>query len=499
LSRAGAIRVVHVASEVTPWSQTGGLGEVVSGLPAALAAQDPSLAVAVLTPLYRVVRERAAAAGARLEDTGVELAVALPAADLAVRLVRLVPAGEDARGGAQASTFFLDCPPLYDRDGVYGTAAGDHPDNALRFALLCRAAVAAAHHAVGGPVDLFHVHDWQAALVPLYLRRLGGPARSVQTVHNLVFQGVFDSRVVTDVGLDWSLYTPRCLEHYHRVNFLKGGMAAADLVTTVSPSYAAEILTPRFGHSLDGFLRHDVRRLVGILNGIDRAAWDPAQGEHIAARFRADDLAGKRRCRAALAAERGFRLAEGDLLVGVISRLTPQKGVDRVAELVPELHRLGAKIVLLGSGDGALEAKFARLADRFREQLSVELEFDPALARRILAGSDAVLMPSRFEPCGLTQMYAMRYGAVPIVNPVGGLRDTVEDPGDEALARGEGTGFAMTDPSAAALRRAVVRAAALHRDHPAGWRRLVRACMQRDFSWSAPAARYLDLYRQILG
>ena len=275
-------------------------------------------------------------------------------------------------------------------------------------------------------------------------------------------------------------------------------MAAADAVTTVSPSYAAEVLTPRFGDSLDGFLRHDVRRLVGILNGIDQASWDPARDESIPARFRADDPAGKRRCRAALAAERGFRVADGDLMVGVITRLTAQKGVDLIADLVPHLSRLGAKIVLLGSGEPSLERRFLRLSERFREHLSVEIEFDPALARRILAGSDAVLMPSRFEPCGLTQMYAMRYGAVPIVNPVGGLRDTVDDPGDAALGHGAGTGFAMTAPSAAALHRAVARAATLHRDHPVGWRRLVRACMQRDFSWSAPAARYLQLYRQLL-
>lgn len=491
----GLLRVLHVASEVTPWSQTGGLGEVLSGLPPALAALDPSLAIAVVSPLYRVARQRAAARGASFEDTGVEIAVAMPAADRAARLLRLVSPADDGR---RVPHFFLDCPPLYDRDGVYGTAAGDHPDNALRTAFLCRAAIAAAHRMLGGPADLFHAHDWQAALVPLYLRRLGGAARSIVTVHNLRYQGMFDAHAVIDVGLDWSLYTHDCLEHHGRASFLKGGMAAADVVTTVSPSYAAEILTPRFGESLDGFLRHDVVRVAGILNGIDAQAWDPATDESIPVRYSADDPAGKARCRDALASERGLHLDAGELLLGVVTRLVEHKGPDIIAELVPELPALGAKLVLLGSGDDGLERRFRSLSDEFRDHVSVEIGFDPALARRIFAGSDAILMPSRTEPCGLTQMYAMHYGAIPIVHPVGGLRDTVVDPGDAALASGQGTGFAMTDASAAALRRAVERAAMLHRDRPAGWQRLVRAAMQRDFWWRGPAETYLRLYRELI-
>jgi starch synthase len=489
------LRVVHVASEVTPWSQTGGLGEVVGGLPQAQAALDPALEIAVVSPLYQVARERAFARGALFEDCGIDIAVALPAADHSARLLRLSAEGRPGEG--RVHHYFLDCPPLYDREGVYGDGDGDHADNAVRFAFLGRAAIAAARHALGAPPDLFHAHDWQAALVPLYLRRLGDTARSVLTVHNLIFQGVFDRQTVNDLGLDWSLYTPHGLEHHGRASLLKGGLAAADVVTTVSPSYAAEILTPRFGCGLNGFLQHDVRRLVGIINGIDQGSWDPARDDLIPARYRAGDLAGKLRCRAALAGERGFRMAGDELLVGVVSRLTEQKGMDLVAELVPELHALGARLVLLGSGDRELEQRFRWLAERFREHLSVEIGFDAALARRILAGSDAVLMPSRFEPCGLTQLYAMRYGAIPIVNPVGGLRDTVADPGDQALADGDGTGFAMTYPSAAALHGALDRAAAMHRHDPAGWRRLIHAAMSRDSSWRTPAAQYVHLYREL--
>ena len=486
------MRVVHVASEVTPWSQTGGLAEVVGALPAALARQGGDLEVAVMSPLYRMTRARVAERGAALEDTGVEVAVAFPAADLTARVQRLAgrPGGVD--------TLFLDCPVLYDRDALYGDAAGDYRDNALRFAFLARAAIAAAPRVLGGPPDLYHGHDWQAGLVPVYLQRTGAPAPSIMTVHNLAFQGLFDKQTLLQLGLDWSIFTLDRLEHHDRLSFLKGGLAGAAAVTTVSPTYAMEVLTPRFGEGLHGFLRYDVREVRGILNGIDAEAWDPARDRAIAARFSARDLAGKAACRAALASERGLAPRPDELLVGVISRLTEQKGVDLIADLVPELHGLGVRLVVLGAGEHALEERFRWLAERFQHHLSVTIGFDPALARRIVAGCDAVLMPSRFEPCGLTQMYAMRYGAVPVVNPVGGLRDSVADPGDERLADGEGTGFWMEEASAAGVRAALRRAASLHRGSPEGWRRLVEACMSRDLSWREPAARYLALYRELL-
>jgi starch synthase len=483
-----------VASEVTPWSQTGGLGEVVGALPEALAARGGGeVEVSVITPLYRATRARADALGARLEDTGIEVAVAFPAADLAARVVRL------ARPAGTVEHFFLDCPPLYDRDGQYGGVNGDYPDNALRFAVLARAALAAAQRVGGGAQpDLYHVHDWHPGLLPLYLQRAGRPAASILTIHNLAFQGSFDKRTVVDLGLDWSAFTPQSMELYDRVSFLKGGLAAADAVTTVSESYAVEILTPRFGEGLHGFLKYDVQEVHGIRNGIDRAAWDPATDRAIAARFSARDLAGKRACRAALAAECNLAPAPGDLLVGMVSRVTEQKGVDLIADLVPELHGLGIRLIVLGSGDPALEQRLVWLAERFSHHLSVVIGFDPPLARRIFAGADCVLMPSRFEPCGLTQMYAMRYGAVPIVNPVGGLRDTVSDPGDDALAEGKGTGFWMEEVSASALRAALRRAAGMCRYQQKGWQRLVEQVMALDFSWDQPADAYLDLYRQVI-
>ncbi|HEU5058475.1 MAG TPA: glycogen synthase GlgA [Kofleriaceae bacterium] len=485
---------MHVASEVTPWSQTGGLGEVVGALPVALAARGGGeVEVSVVTPLYRATRARAAQLGARLEDTGVEVVVAFPAADLAARVIRLVePPGA-------VDHFFLDCPPLYDRDGQYGSVNGDYPDNALRFAVLARAALAAAQRVDGGGYpDVFHVHDWHPGLLPLYLARAGRPARSIMTIHNLAFQGSFDKRTVVDLGLDWSAFTPQSMELYDRVSFLKGGLAAADAVTTVSPSYAVEILTPRFGAGLHGFLKYDVQKVHGIRNGIDPSTWNPATDRAIAAPFSARDQAGKSACRAALAAERNLAPTPGELLVGMVSRVTEQKGLDLVADLVPELHGLGVRLVILGSGEPALEQRLLWLAERFSHHLSVSIGFDPPLARRIFAGADCILMPSRFEPCGLTQMYAMRYGAVPIVNPVGGLRDTVSDPGDDALAEGKGTGFCMEEVSASALRAALRRAAGMRRYQQRGWQRLVEHVMTRDFSWDEPADAYLDLYREVL-
>jgi starch synthase len=486
------MRIVHVASEVTPWSQTGGLGEVVAALPEALVRRDPDLHVSVVTPLYRTTRARAGQLGATLEDTGIEVAVAFPSADLSARVVRLAGPGNGVH------QLFLDCPPLYDRDGQYGGVNGDYPDNALRFAFLARAALAATQRLGGGvPPDLFHVHDWHAGLLPVYLQRAGRPAASVMTIHNLAFQGIFDKTTVVDLGLDWSVFTPQAMELYDRVSFLKGGLAAADAVTTVSPTYAVEILTPRFGEGLHGFLKYDVGHVHGIRNGIDQAAWDPASDLQIPARYTASDLSGKRACRAALASQHDLTPAPGELVVGMVSRITEQKGVDLVADLVPELHGLGVRLIVLGTGEAALEHRLLWLAERFSHHLSVTIGFDPPLARRILAGSDCVLMPSRFEPCGLTQMYAMRYGAVPIVNPVGGLRDTVTDPGDDALAEGKGTGFWMEELSPSGLRAALRRAAGMCRYQQKGWRRLVEHCMTRDFSWDEPAAAYLTLYRQV--
>lgn len=483
------MKILHVASEVTPWSQTGGLAEVVGALPAAQRAAGDD--VAVLSPFYRGVRDRARERGAALRDVGPTLTIELGTSHLSVRLVRIDD--PDAEG-----IVFLDIPSLYDRDGLY-TDEHQHefPDNAMRFAALARAAGVAAHAVWRGPAEVMHAHDWQAGLVPLYERDAVEPATTVFTIHNLAYQGVFPKWVMEQLGLDWAVFTSDELEWYDQVSFLKGGVAFADAVTTVSESYAREITTPVAGCGLDGFLAHNARRLTGITNGIDTAAWDPSTDPHIAARFDADDLSGKRTCRAAIADEFGVAVADDELLCGIVSRFAWQKGLDLLIELAPELAELGVRVLVLGTGERKLERQFRELSADPDCPIHARVAFDAGLARRMFAGSDATIMPSRFEPCGLNQLYAMRYGTVPIVHAVGGLRDTVIDPGDEALARGKGTGFCFEVADVDGLRWALGRAARMFARRKA-WTRVQRAAMARDASWDRSAARYREVYRSAM-
>ena len=298
---------------------------------------------------------------------------------------------------------------------------------------------------------------------------------------------------MTDIGLPWSVFTSELVEFYDQVSFLKGALAMSDAVTTVSPSYAQEILTPQFGEGFDGFLVHHVKRLVGIVNGIDTTAWDPATDTTLPVPFSTASPEGKAACRRALALEVGLPLADDEPLIGVIARMTGQKGLDLVAEIAPELDLLGARLVVLGAGEAELEARFTYLASTFPKRVSARIGFDIGLARRIYAGSDLYVMPSRFEPCGLGQLYAMRYGAIPIVHAVGGLRDTVIDPGDHALAHGDGTGITFASATAPALLDAIARAISLFHDRSA-FAALRGSALSRDSSWTVSARDYLELY-----
>lgn len=482
------MRVLHVASEVAPFAQSGGLADVLAGLPAALAAGH-GLDVAVLVPMYRGVAERVAAAGVPLAaGTRFALEVGVHTFEAAIRIAQI---GQVRHG-------FLDCPPLFDRPGgLYGPhATGEFRDNHLRFAALGKAALHAGVPLLGGAPDVLHLHDWQSCAAAIYARLADAPARIVTTIHNLAFRGIFPKTVMTELGIPWSLFTTEVAEFYDQVSLLKAGLALADAVTTVSPSYAREILTPERGEALDGFLRWNVTRLVGIVNGIDDVAWDPATDPALPAAFSRRDPAGKARCRAALAEEAGLAIADDEPLIGVIARMSDQKGLDLVADIVPELARIGARLVVLGAGEPALEQRFTWLAEVFREHVAVRIGFDGALARRIYAGSDVFAMPSRFEPCGLGQLYAMRYGAIPVVHAVGGLRDTVIDPGDAELARGRGTGVRFTSATPLSFALGLARAARLFRD-PAMRRAVIDAAMARDSSWTASAQQYVQLYRSL--
>ncbi|MCG8418144.1 MAG: glycogen synthase GlgA [Proteobacteria bacterium] len=489
------MRIAHIASEVAPWSQTGGLADVVGSVPAALERVGGSdVECAVFSPFYRGIRQKAQACGATIESTDITVAVDLAGWRVVGRLYRL-------QQSDHPPVYLIDYPGFYERDGIYCSSTGaDHADNHLRFAFLCRAAIEAAPRIMGGVPDVFHGHDWQAGLVPVYLRTRYPQLRSasVFTIHNLAYQGVFHKNALEQIGLDWSVFTLDRLEYHDWLSYLKGGVAYADALTTVSPSYAYEIQTPAFGHGLDIFVRSQARRVHGILNGIDTEAWDPATDSEIAANYDDDTLPeGKAACRRALADEFHLKLDEDEILLGVVSRFTGQKGLDLVADVVPDLHAMAAKLIVLGSGDLGLEDRFRYLGHVFGGNASVRIGFDVAQSRRIYSGIDAILVPSRFEPCGLSQLYAMRYGTVPIVHAVGGLRDTVHDPGDSALCRGEGTGFRFEHPTAIGLRWAIDRAARIFRDRPAGWLAIARSGMGRDFSWDQSARAYLQLYQTL--
>jgi starch synthase len=485
------VRVLHVASEVAPFAQTGGLADVVAGLPAAQ-ADGHGITAGVVVPLYRGVAAKLAAAGHALgEPHPLRLEVGVHAFDAALRVATI----------GRVRHAFLDCPPLFDRDGgLYGPdATREFTDNHVRFAALGKAALVAGEVAVGGAPDVLHLHDWQAGPTAIFAR-MAHPygARIVTTIHNLAYRGIFAKSAMTELGIPWSMFTPEQVEFYDQLAFLKAGLALADAVTTVSPSYAREILTPERGEALDGFLRWNVHRLSGITNGIDTASWDPATDPALPAAFSRHDLAGKAVCRAALANEFHLPAPDHEPIIAVIARMTDQKGLDLVADIVPELARIGARLIVLGSGEPALERRFVYLADVFRDHVAVRIGFDHALSRRLYAGADLFAMPSRFEPCGLGQLYAMRYGAIPVVHAVGGLRDTVIDPGDDELAAGRGTGVRFTPDTPLALALALERAAKLFRA-PDVRIQIQRAAMARDSSWFAAAQQYVQLYRSLVG
>jgi starch synthase len=339
---------------------------------------------------------------------------------------------------------------------------------------------------------VLHVHDWQGAAAAIYAQLRETQPAIVTTIHNLAYRGIFPKAAMEDLGIPWSMFDIQHVEFWDQLCLLKGGIAYADAVTTVSPSYAREILTPERGEALDAFLRFDIKRLLGIVNGIDTRAWDPATDPALPAPFSQDDLAGKARCRAALAEEMGLPVTEREPLIGVIARMTDQKGLDLVADIASDLHRLGARLVVLGSGEPALETRFRYLSEVFRDHIAVRIGFDLGLSRRIYAGSDLFVMPSRFEPCGLGQLYAMRYGSIPVVHAVGGLRDTVLDTGK----LGEGTGIRFDLPTPAALLAALERAVTLFRTRDA-LSRVRKNAMARDSSWTASAQQYVQLYRSL--
>jgi starch synthase len=446
------MRALFVTPECAPLAKAGGLGDVSAALPPALRMLGHE--VDVLLPGYMEVA--GAAEVERFSELGFE-----------VRLLR------------KDELLLIDCPPLYRRDGTpYQDASGrDWPDNALRFGLLSKVAarLAPKYHVV-------HCNDWPAALAPVYAPH----AKTLLTIHNLAFQGNFERSWLPRLGLPEALFNVDKLEFYGRLSFLKGGLVHAGALNTVSPSYAREIQTEEHGCGMDGLLRERRAALVGILNGIDTDLWDPARDAHLAQRYEPDSLDKKRANKEAL--QRRLNLAPSDEpLVGFVGRLTQQKGADLIAAAAAELAALPAQLAVLGRGERELENALAAAAARHPGRIAVAIDFNEELAHLIEAGADLFVMPSRFEPCGLNQMYSQRYGTPPVVRATGGLADTVKD--------GE-TGFVFERAESGALAAALRRAVAAHRD-PARWRTIQRAGMQRDFSWRAAARQYADLYSRL--
>ncbi len=483
VSTTKSLRITMVSPEVVPFSKTGGLADVVAGLSGALARAGHE--VSVFTPLYRSVDR------AELRPSGFDLHIPAGADVVTARVW-------EARSRQGVVTYLLDVPELYDRPELYGELGADYPDNARRFTALCRGAMELLSERE--PCDVVHVHDWQAALIPLYLKTVYselasfGSSRSVLTLHNLAYQGIFALEHLPETGLAPSYGTPRYLEFYDSMSFLKAGIVAADALTTVSPTYAGEVLTEDFGCGLEGVLADRKSDLVGILNGIDTSAWDPATDPHLPVHYRLGAMQGKGRCKSALQQEIGLPREASVPLIGVVTRLVPQKGIDLLINSFKRLLETKASWVILGNGQPELERQLRVLAEAHPTRLAVQIGFDDELAHRIQAGCDFTVMPSRFEPCGLNQLYALRYGTIPIVRAVGGLADTVIDVTEDPQ---QGTGVSFQAPTAVALTDAIRRALALYRK-PKIWAALRRRAMEQDFSWDRSAGTYAQLYRRLM-
>ena len=482
--RSDALQVLSVASEVFPLVKTGGLADVVGALPAALAQED--VEVRTLVPGYEAVLD------------------GLEAPKEAHRFDDLF--GGKARllsGSAGALDIFaLDAPHLYRRPGgPYSDREGrDWADNAQRFAALAKTAADIGQGLLPDYCpNIVHAHDWQAGLTPAYLHYSArNRPGTVMTVHNLAFQGRFPAGLLQALGLPPAALSIDAVEYFGGIGFLKAGLQLADRITTVSPTYAAEIQTDEGGMGLGGLLRARAAVLSGILNGIDEVVWNPATDPHLQARFDADDLGARSENKLALRKRFGLSGNPGDMLLGIVSRLSWQKGCDLLLAAIPGLLAQGGDLVVLGSGDAALETGFRAAAAGSSGMIGVAIGYDEALAHLIQGGVDALLVPSRFEPCGLTQLCALRYGAVPVVSRVGGLNDTIVDANEMAMGAGVATGFQFSPVTLPAFEAALMRALDAFQNS-AVWRRIQQNGMRSDVGWTRPAKRYAELYRRVDG
>lgn len=477
------LKLLSVASECAPFVKTGGLADVVGALGPVLGGHD--VECRVLLPLYRQI--------AHLAEGAKEVLNAGSQFGGPVRVLAKQASGIDL--------LLIDAPHLYDRPGqIYLNENGvDWSDNHLRFGLLGWLGAEIGRKGVAGwTPDVIHAHDWQAGLTPVYAQQSGSTVPCVLTIHNIAFQGNFPATTMGALGLDPAGFTQDGFEYFGQVSFLKGGLMLADQITTVSPSYARELMTPEFGMGLEGVLAARKADLSGILNGIDMVAWDPATDTALAQNYTSRTLAKKTANKLAVLERFGLGSDTSAPLFSVISRLSEQKGLDLVLQILPAILDKGARFVLLGSGAPELEHGFKELAQRYPDSVGVEIGFNENLAHLVQAGADATLVPSRFEPCGLTQLCAMRYGTLPIVSITGGLADTVIDANEAALAAGCATGIQFAPTTASKLGDALDRAMALFADTKT-WQRIQRNAMKHPVGWDVSAQRMADIYRGLAG
>jgi starch synthase len=472
-----------VTSEAHPFAKTGGLAEVTGALPLALARLGHR--VTLIIPRYRGIEV------GRVDEATFSLAG---------RSVGVGFARQPLAAGVEA--VLVDAPDLFDREGLYGTADGDYADNAWRFAVFSRAALEFARLSGQRP-SIIHAHEWQTGLVPAYQKMhfshdpIVGGVPSIFTIHNLAFQGIFPAATLDEIGLGWEVFNVQAMEYFGKISYLKAGINFSEKITTVSPNYAREVVTPEMGFGFNGVLARRQSDLVGILNGIDTERWNPAADAFVAAPFSARNLAGKRKAKALLLEHAGLPHDKASLarpVIGLIARLTDQKGMDLIAAAADDLMSLDAAWTILGNGEARYEDLWRSLARRYPDRVSVKIGFDERLAHHIESGADAFLMPSRFEPCGLNQMYSLRYGTVPIVRATGGLEDTIEDYDPRT---GAGTGFKFVEYTPVAMLEAVRRALEVYRN-PAVWKRIQQQGMQQDHSWDVSAREYVKVYRTSL-
>ncbi len=484
------MKIAEVSSEIIPYAKTGGLADVVGTLP--LYLEKAGHEISIFMPFYKSVKK-----------SGIDIKLSNIAFDIPIGdIEHTVTLWKSTHHGSKnIAIYFIQRDEYYDRDALYGTETGDYQDNSERFIFFSRAVIEAIKR-LGLSIDIIHCHDWQTALIPVYLKTLFAhnetfaSIKTVLTIHNLAYQGMFRQEEMKFTGLDMSLFNWKNLEHWGKINFLKGGIVFADIVTTVSKKYAEEIRTVEFGCGLEDVIKEYENKLYGIINGVDYTEWSPENDNLIPHQYSVEDIGGKALCKKHLQKKLNLPQTEAPLL-GMISRLAEQKGVDLLIVIMEELMERDLQLVILGIGDNKYHQMLKEAVPRYNSELSVNIMFDNKLAHEIEAGADIFLMPSKYEPCGLNQMYSLRYGTIPVVRETGGLADTIIDANDENLKNGTATGFTMNGYFAAELLFTIDRALELYKSKTP-WNALRKNAMKQDWSWEKSACKYVELFKSVL-